>query len=73
MTTVGEPQTAGLPALLQADLHSAALAHSDEVPATGTGTLIIQLGDVNDNAPIIEERQISVRVSHAFLPSCSEC
>ncbi|XP_053292155.1 cadherin-1 isoform X1 [Pleuronectes platessa] len=33
---------------------------NDEVPATGTGTLIIQLEDVNDNAPIIEERTIKV-------------
>lgn len=32
----------------------------DEVPATGTGTLIIQLEDVNDNAPTIEERDIRV-------------
>ncbi|XP_033978105.1 B-cadherin [Trematomus bernacchii] len=31
---------------------------NDEVPATGTGTLIIQLEDVNDNAPTITERQI---------------
>lgn len=34
----------------------------DEVPATGTGTLIIQLEDVNDNAPTIEEREITVRL-----------
>uniref|UniRef100_A0A674MJM6 Cadherin-1 n=1 Tax=Takifugu rubripes TaxID=31033 RepID=A0A674MJM6_TAKRU len=33
---------------------------NDEVPATGTGTLVIQLEDVNDNAPIIEERTIRV-------------
>lgn len=32
----------------------------DAVPATGTGTLIIQLQDVNDNAPIVEERSIRV-------------
>ncbi|XP_033956846.1 cadherin-1 [Pseudochaenichthys georgianus] len=31
---------------------------NDEVPATGTGTLIIQLDDVNDNAPTITERLI---------------
>ncbi|XP_031733111.1 B-cadherin-like [Anarrhichthys ocellatus] len=33
---------------------------NDDVPATGTGTLIIQLEDVNDNAPTIEERSIKV-------------
>ncbi|XP_030298178.1 B-cadherin [Sparus aurata] len=33
---------------------------NDEVPATGTGTLVIQLEDVNDNAPTIEERQIKL-------------
>ncbi|XP_019949845.2 cadherin-1 [Paralichthys olivaceus] len=33
---------------------------NDEVPATGTGTLIIKLEDVNDNAPVIEERAIRV-------------
>ncbi|XP_057703544.1 cadherin-1-like isoform X2 [Corythoichthys intestinalis] len=33
---------------------------NDEVPATGTGTLIIQLQDVNDNAPTIVERSFTV-------------
>ncbi|XP_078032411.1 B-cadherin-like [Epinephelus lanceolatus] len=33
---------------------------NDEIPATGTGTLIIQLEDVNDNAPTIEERVIKI-------------
>ncbi|XP_062286962.1 B-cadherin [Scomber scombrus] len=33
---------------------------NDEVPATGTGTLIIQLEDVNDNAPSIVEREFTV-------------
>ncbi|XP_028983430.1 B-cadherin-like isoform X2 [Betta splendens] len=33
---------------------------NDESPATGTGTLIIQLQDVNDNAPFIEERAIKI-------------
>ncbi|XP_073338372.1 B-cadherin-like [Pagrus major] len=31
---------------------------NDEVPATGTGTLVIQLEDVNDNAPTIGKRSI---------------
>ncbi|KAE8280224.1 Cadherin-1 Epithelial cadherin [Larimichthys crocea] len=33
---------------------------NDEVPATGTGTLMITLDDVNDNAPTIEERKIKL-------------
>ncbi|KAM7408122.1 hypothetical protein PAMA_002007 [Pampus argenteus] len=33
---------------------------NDQVPATGTGTLIIQLEDANDNAPTVEERSITV-------------
>lgn len=41
---------------------------SDEVPATGTGTVQIQLEDVNDNAPIIKEREI--KVSLINLSSC---
>ncbi|KAL7830942.1 hypothetical protein SRHO_G00304440 [Serrasalmus rhombeus] len=32
----------------------------DPTPATGTGTLVIELKDVNDIAPSIEEREISV-------------
>ncbi|GAA6084928.1 B-cadherin [Tachysurus ichikawai] len=37
------------------------LAIDDDVlPATGTGTLIIELEDVNDNAPTIEEREINI-------------
>lgn len=41
----------------------------DEVPATGTGTLIIQLEDVNDNAPIVEEREITVCLIYQMLYS----
>ncbi|XP_061600540.1 B-cadherin-like [Cololabis saira] len=33
---------------------------NDEVPATGTGTLLIKLEDVNDNAPTIYERELNV-------------
>ncbi|CAF91006.1 unnamed protein product [Tetraodon nigroviridis] len=33
---------------------------NDEVPATGTGTLMVLLEDVNDNAPVIEERAFQV-------------
>ncbi|KAJ8252387.1 hypothetical protein COCON_G00216990 [Conger conger] len=32
----------------------------DDVPATGTGTLLIELQDVNDNAPTIDQGKISV-------------
>ncbi|KAK9972669.1 hypothetical protein ABG768_025958 [Culter alburnus] len=32
----------------------------DKLPATGTGTLIIELSDVNDNAPVINERNIKI-------------
>ncbi|XP_061101132.1 cadherin-13-like [Conger conger] len=32
----------------------------DDAPATGTGTLLIELEDVNDNAPTIEERAITI-------------
>lgn len=45
----------------------------DEVPATGTGTLMIQLEDVNDNAPTIEEREIRVRVLSQTLNICCVC
>uniref|UniRef100_A0A4W4GZ39 Cadherin-1 n=1 Tax=Electrophorus electricus TaxID=8005 RepID=A0A4W4GZ39_ELEEL len=33
---------------------------NDPVQATGTGTLVIELQDVNDNAPIIEERSFQI-------------
>ncbi len=30
----------------------------DDEPTTGTGTLVIKLLDVNDNAPVLEERRV---------------
>ncbi|XP_073706311.1 B-cadherin [Garra rufa] len=33
---------------------------NDDEPATGTGTLVIKLLDVNDNAPVLEERSLSM-------------
>ncbi|KAL1007137.1 hypothetical protein UPYG_G00082570 [Umbra pygmaea] len=33
---------------------------NDESPATGTGTLLVQLEDVNDNAPTLEEREVRI-------------
>ncbi|XP_024864249.2 cadherin-1-like [Kryptolebias marmoratus] len=33
---------------------------NDELPATGTGTVFITLQDVNDNAPVIQEREFTM-------------
>lgn len=64
MTTVGNSQMSTLCAPLERDLNwTVFVTISDEVPATGTGTLIIRLEDVNDNPPIIEEYAIRVRLS----------
>ncbi|XP_053472842.1 cadherin-1 [Ictalurus furcatus] len=38
---------------------------NDDLPATGTGTLVIELQDVNDNAPIIEDRVIKICNKHS--------
>lgn len=31
---------------------------SDQKPATGTGTLVIEVSDVNDNGPLVKERHV---------------
>lgn len=36
------------------------IVFSDDEPATSTGTLIIHLSDVNDNAPVLEQRKIQM-------------
>ncbi|XP_064865700.1 B-cadherin-like isoform X3 [Oncorhynchus nerka] len=36
------------------------LAIEDEIPATGTGTILIELEDVNDNAPTIEDTPLKL-------------
>ncbi|XP_064865698.1 B-cadherin-like isoform X2 [Oncorhynchus nerka] len=36
------------------------LAIEDEIPATGTGTILIELEDVNDNAPTIDDTPLKL-------------
>uniref|UniRef100_A0A8C4FD93 Cadherin-1 n=1 Tax=Dicentrarchus labrax TaxID=13489 RepID=A0A8C4FD93_DICLA len=43
---------------LKDNKYTALIGAYDNVPATGTGTLIILLTDVNDNAPTIDEREL---------------
>ncbi|XP_056090796.1 B-cadherin-like isoform X2 [Rhinichthys klamathensis goyatoka] len=51
-----------------------ALDNDGDAPATGTGTLVIELEDVNDNAPVINERNIRMcnRGSAPVLLSISD-
>ncbi|KAG1941224.1 cadherin-4 isoform 1 preproprotein [Pimephales promelas] len=51
-----------------------ALDNDAVAPATGTGTLVIELEDVNDNAPVINERNIRIcnRGSAPVLLSISD-
>uniref|UniRef100_A0A3B5PVE2 Cadherin-1-like n=1 Tax=Xiphophorus maculatus TaxID=8083 RepID=A0A3B5PVE2_XIPMA len=42
------------------DIYTALIGAYDDGGSTGTGTLILTLKDINDNAPIIEERSIIV-------------
>ncbi|XP_077050186.1 B-cadherin [Siphateles boraxobius] len=41
----------------------------DDEPATGTGTLVIKLLDVNDNAPVLEQRRVPI-CSKETKPVC---
>uniref|UniRef100_A0AAR2KMH9 Cadherin domain-containing protein n=1 Tax=Pygocentrus nattereri TaxID=42514 RepID=A0AAR2KMH9_PYGNA len=54
------------------DIYKALILAMDDVPATGTGTLVIELKDVNDNAPTIEEREIRCKAEFSlYWSSCS--